>query len=35
MFTWENWTITIVDWERLQEIAEFDPGYLSIFREPR
>ncbi|MBX5131240.1 Crp/Fnr family transcriptional regulator [Rhizobium sp. L9] len=34
-FTWENRTITIVDWERLQEIAEFDPAYLSISREPR
>ncbi|MBX4905805.1 MULTISPECIES: Crp/Fnr family transcriptional regulator [Rhizobium] len=35
VFTWENRTITIVDWERLQEIAEFDPAYLSISREPR
>ena len=35
VFIWENRTITIVDWERLQEIAEFDPGYLSISREPR
>ncbi|WP_027664179.1 Crp/Fnr family transcriptional regulator [Rhizobium leguminosarum] len=35
VFTWENRTITIVDWERLQEIAEFDPSYLSISREPR
>ncbi|MBX4894396.1 Crp/Fnr family transcriptional regulator [Rhizobium bangladeshense] len=35
VFTWENRTITIVDWERLQEIAEFDPVYLSISREPR
>ncbi len=34
-FTWENRTITIVDWERLQEVAEFDPSYLSISREPR
>ncbi|MDK4731136.1 Crp/Fnr family transcriptional regulator [Rhizobium sp. CNPSo 3490] len=35
VFTWENRTITIVDWERLQEIAEFDPAYLSISSEPR
>ncbi|NNH68077.1 hypothetical protein HLI17_33390 [Rhizobium laguerreae] len=35
VFTWEYRTITIVDWERLQEIAEFDPGYPSISREPR
>jgi CRP-like cAMP-binding protein len=34
-FTWENRTITIVDWERLQEIAEFDPTYLSLVVEPR
>ncbi|ANM11515.1 Crp family transcriptional regulator protein [Rhizobium sp. N541] len=35
VFTWENRTITIVDWERLQEIAEFDPAYLNIVKEPR
>lgn len=34
-FTWENRTITISDWERLQEIAEFDPTYLSLMVEPR
>jgi CRP-like cAMP-binding protein len=34
-FTWENRTITIVDWERLQEIAEFDRTYLSLTVEPR
>ncbi|RWB57149.1 Crp/Fnr family transcriptional regulator [Mesorhizobium sp.] len=33
-----NWTshlITILDWARLVEIAEFDPTYLSMNREPR
>ena len=33
-----NWTghmITILDWERLVGIAEFDPTYLSMTREPR
>jgi CRP-like cAMP-binding protein len=33
-----NWTshmITILDWERLVAIAEFDPTYLSMTREPR
>ena len=33
-----NWTshmITILDWERLVGIAEFDPTYLSMAHEPR
>jgi CRP-like cAMP-binding protein len=33
-----NWTghmITILDWQRLVAIAEFDPTYLSMNREPR
>lgn len=33
-----NWTshmITILDWERLVGIAEFDPTYLSMTHEPR
>lgn len=33
-----NWTshmVTILDWQRLVEIAEFDPTYLSMNREPR
>ena len=33
-----NWTghrIVILDWERLVAIAEFDPTYLSMRREPR
>lgn len=27
--TWADQSLAIVDWERLQEIAEFDPTYLS------
>ncbi|WP_095202038.1 Crp/Fnr family transcriptional regulator [Mesorhizobium carmichaelinearum] len=33
--TWSNYTVTILDWHRLQEVAEFDPTYLSMMREPR
>ena len=33
--TWVNRSVAILDWERLQEIAEFDPTYLSLTREPR
>jgi CRP-like cAMP-binding protein len=33
--SWANHTVTILDWHRLQEIAEFDPTYLSMVREPR
>jgi len=32
---WANHTVTILDWDKLQEIAEFDPTYLSLTREPR
>jgi len=32
---WANHAVTILDWERLVEIAEFDPTYLSMNREPR
>jgi CRP-like cAMP-binding protein len=32
---WANHTVTILDWHRLQEIAEFDPTYLSMSKEPR
>ncbi|UVK57365.1 Crp/Fnr family transcriptional regulator (plasmid) [Mesorhizobium sp. AR02] len=35
VFTWVNHTVTISDWEQLVEIAEFDPTYLSMNREPR
>ena len=32
---WANHMVTILDWQRLVEIAEFDPTYLSMNREPR
>ncbi|PDQ18362.1 Crp/Fnr family transcriptional regulator [Mesorhizobium sanjuanii] len=32
---WANHKVTILDWQRLVEIAEFDPTYLSMNREPR
>ena len=33
--TWADQSLTIIDWARLQEIAEFDPTYLSMVRDPR
>ncbi|MDO9415850.1 Crp/Fnr family transcriptional regulator [Pararhizobium sp.] len=35
LLVWINHTITIVDWPRLQEVAEFDPTYLNLSIEPR
>ena len=35
LISWSNQTITILDWDRLQEVAEFDPTYLSLSVEPR
>ncbi|EUB95565.1 transcriptional regulator, Crp/Fnr family [Rhizobium sp. CF080] len=35
LISWTNQTITILDWDRLQEVAEFDPTYLSLSVEPR
>jgi CRP-like cAMP-binding protein len=35
LIAWNNPTVTILDWDRLQEVAEFDPTYLSMRREPR
>jgi len=35
VITWTNHMITILEWQRLVEIAEFDPTYLSMNREPR
>ncbi|TPM40680.1 Crp/Fnr family transcriptional regulator [Mesorhizobium sp. B2-3-4] len=32
---WASHMVTILDWQRLVEIAEFDPTYLSMRREPR
>ncbi|BCG86541.1 MULTISPECIES: Crp/Fnr family transcriptional regulator [unclassified Mesorhizobium] len=33
--SWVDHILTIIDWDRLREIAEFDPTYLSMVREPR
>lgn len=33
--TWQGTTVTIQDWERLQRVAEFDPLYLNLDKEPR
>jgi CRP-like cAMP-binding protein len=35
VFTWENRILRIINWDRLQEIAEFDDTYLSLRVEPR
>ena len=35
LISWTHHTISILDWVRLQEVAEFDPTYLSMVREPR
>ena len=35
LISWSNQTIEILNWERLQEVAEFDPTYLSMRKEPR
>lgn len=35
VISWVNQVITIIDWEKLQEIAEFDPVYLNLWIEAR
>jgi CRP-like cAMP-binding protein len=35
LFSWDNRTITILNWSRLKEVAEFDPTYLNLSVEPR
>ena len=35
VINWTNHTIEILDWQRLVGLAEFDPTYLSMTREPR
>ena len=32
---WRNGEATILDWDGLSELGEFDPVYLNLFREPR
>ncbi|SMC39213.1 Crp/Fnr family transcriptional regulator [Rhizobium sp. RU36D] len=33
--TWTDRTITVLNWEKLTEIAQFDPTYLHLSMEPR
>jgi CRP-like cAMP-binding protein len=35
LVTWRGEIVTIEDWTRLQEVAEFDPTFLVLEREPR
>lgn len=35
LISWTHHTISVLDWVRLQAVAEFDPTYLSMVREPR
>jgi CRP-like cAMP-binding protein len=35
LIEWKRDSVTIKDWEHLVKIAEFDPTYLSLQREPR
>ncbi|MGI0523020.1 Crp/Fnr family transcriptional regulator [Rhizobium giardinii] len=35
VLTWSNRVITVLDWQRLQGVAEFDAAYLNLVREPR
>jgi CRP-like cAMP-binding protein len=35
LIAWSGKHITILDWPRLQELAEFDAGYLHLETEPR
>jgi CRP-like cAMP-binding protein len=35
LLTWRNGVVKILDWNALANLAEFDPTYLNLFREPR
>jgi CRP-like cAMP-binding protein len=35
LITWRNGAVTILDWDGLAALAEFDPTYLNLFREER
>jgi CRP-like cAMP-binding protein len=35
LLRWEGSTITVPDWERLEELADFNSRYLHLSREPR
>ena len=33
--SWQGNVVTILDFEKLKEMAEFDPTYLNLWSEPR
>ncbi|KAA2235938.1 Crp/Fnr family transcriptional regulator [Salinarimonas soli] len=35
LLVWRNGEVEILDWQRLCEVAEFDPTYLNLHNEPR
>ncbi len=35
LVAWRNGEVTILDWNSLSELGEFDPVYLNLFRKPR
>lgn len=35
ILTWQHHAVEIHDWKRLAEVAEYNPAYLSLDREPR
>jgi CRP-like cAMP-binding protein len=35
LIRWQGTTVTILDWDRLVEVAEFSPAYLNLQSEPR
>lgn len=35
LITWQGEAVTILDWERLTKVADFDPTCLYLEREPR
>jgi CRP-like cAMP-binding protein len=35
LVSWTRDAVEILDWERLQQVAEFDPTYLNLTKEPR
>jgi len=35
LVSWTRDLVEILDWERLQQVAEFDPTYLNLINEPR
>ncbi|HEY8576875.1 MAG TPA: Crp/Fnr family transcriptional regulator [Devosia sp.] len=35
LISWDGRTVTIHDWERLQQVGQFDPTFLDLTRSPR